>query len=270
MLLKVGVYVFIYTTPMRREGQLKKILIPMIWGCCLLASGCVSIKSGAIFDSPTSKDASVVEAEEEGPLGVLHLSVPEDLTEIANERLLAQCPSGRLENVQDQLSERDYFLIVQSYKVRAKADCVPVPKPAAVTPPPEPQLNAKQTERGLVFTLGSILFRTNKATILPGAEESLDKLAAYLKAEPGRKIMIEGYTDSTGHSSYNMSLSEKRAKNVEAALEKIGVGSDRIESVKGFGDRYPVAANDTAEGRQENRRVEIVISEPNGKFLKDR
>jgi outer membrane protein OmpA-like peptidoglycan-associated protein len=82
--------------------------------------------------------------------------------------------------------------------------------------------------------------------------------------------MIEGYTDSTGHPSYNMRLSEKRARSVEAALEKMGVGSDRIASVKGFGERYPVADNGTAEGRQDNRRVEIVISEPNGKFLKDR
>lgn len=118
-----------------REGQLKKIRYPMILGCCLLASGCVSIHSGTIFDSPNSKDASVVEAIEKGPLGVLHLTSPEDLTVNANKQLLSQCPSGRLENVQDQLSERDYFLIVQSYVVRAKANCVPVPKPVAVQPP---------------------------------------------------------------------------------------------------------------------------------------
>jgi len=216
---------------------LKKFLFPVLWGYCLFGAGCVYINSGTIFDSPDATGSHMVQATEKGDLGVLHLTAPEDLTVRANEKLLSQCPSGRLENVQDQLNERDFFWIVQSYTLRVKAICDPtkvaVVKSVLQKKPPA-TLNAKKTERGLVFTLGTILFNTNQATIRSHAEKSLDKLVSYLQEEPGREIMIEGYTDSTGRASWNRTLSEKRARNIEHALEKMGVNPNRIASVKGL------------------------------------
>ena len=247
---------------------MKRRLFLLALGFSLTASGCVFVQSGAILDeSEHQSPANVVETTEHGSLGVLHLTAPSHLTERANQSLLSQCPSKRMENLKDQLTVRDYFLIVQLYTLRAQADCLPVIQ--SVTHPSVPVealSGARQTNRGMIFTLGSLLFKTNEATILPEARESLTKLASYLKAAPKRRIMIEGYTDNRGSLSLNRNLSERRAKNVEEALEKEGIDPDRIAEVRGFGPRYPVSSNHTAEGRQKNRRVEIVISEEDGHF----
>lgn len=125
------------------------------------------------------------------------------------------------------------------------------------------ELNAKQTERGLVITLGDVLFDTNKAQLKPGGIRSLEKLAGFLKQYPQRNVRIEGYTDSTGSADYNLGLSDRRANAVRASLLDMGINSDRI-STRGYGQESPVASNDTAMGRQLNRRVEIILSEENG------
>ncbi|MHB8423859.1 MAG: OmpA family protein [Gammaproteobacteria bacterium] len=126
-------------------------------------------------------------------------------------------------------------------------------------------LNAKQTNRGMVLTLGSVLFGTNKADLKSGSARSLDKLAQFMRNNPKRNVMVEGYTDSTGSANYNLQLSQRRADAVRAALVSDGINPQRIVT-KGFGMRYPVASNRTAAGRQQNRRVEIVISGANGNF----
>ena len=250
---------------------MKRLLAISLAGGAALLSGCVSIPSSTISERPPASNATTVRVVEEGGLGVLHLSSPKDLTTKADADLLAQCPSGRLVNVRTQLSDRDWVWIVQDYKLRAEADCLPVPPaPVKAPPPKKPLLEAKKTERGLVFTLGSLLFETNKASIREGARDRLEKLANYLKSEPSRRIMIEGYTDSTGGAAYNRTLSDKRAHAVEAALRKMGVETTQIASVKGYGALYPVASNKTARGRQENRRVEVVISDATGAFKKNR
>ena len=120
-------------------------------------------------------------------------------------------------------------------------------------------LKAKKTDRGLVMTLGDVLFTTGNANLLPGAQRTLDKLAAYLKKNPEKKVSIEGHTDSRGSEDFNMMLSKRRADSVRSALIDRGISSDRI-TAKGLGERYPIAGNDTAAGRQQNRRVEIIIS----------
>ncbi len=121
------------------------------------------------------------------------------------------------------------------------------------------ELKTRKTDRGLVMTLGDVLFTTGNADLLPGAQRSIDKLAAYLNKNPDKKISIEGHTDSKGSENFNMMLSKRRADSVRSALIARGISSDRI-TVKGLGELYPVAGNDTAAGRQQNRRVEIVIS----------
>jgi outer membrane protein OmpA-like peptidoglycan-associated protein len=127
------------------------------------------------------------------------------------------------------------------------------------------ELNAKKTERGMVITLGDVLFRTNKAQLQSGGVHNVQKLADFLKQYPKNKVLIEGHTDSTGSASHNQTLSEHRADAVKMALIDMGISSDRI-STRGYGEDYPVASNDTAADRQLNRRVEIILSDDNGKI----
>ena len=126
-------------------------------------------------------------------------------------------------------------------------------------------LQAKQTDRGLVLTLGDVLFDTGRATLKPGADRTIDRLAQALKDNPNTRVMIEGHTDSVGGDEYNMALSERRAEAVADALRFRGVPADRYEA-KGLGKDFPVASNDTQSGRQQNRRVEIVFSDAAGRF----
>lgn len=124
-------------------------------------------------------------------------------------------------------------------------------------------LNAKKTERGMVITLGDVLFSTDKAELKPDGVRNVQKLADFLGQYPQNKVSIEGHTDSTGTDSYNQGLSDRRASSVKAALMNMGISSDRIMT-RGYGEEFPVASNDNAEGRQLNRRVEIVLSDENG------
>ncbi len=124
-------------------------------------------------------------------------------------------------------------------------------------------MEAKKTDRGMVITLGDVLFDTNQAQLKSGAMRNLQKLADFFKQYPQRKLMIEGFTDSTGSRRRNQELSDKRAYSVRTALLDMGIGADRITS-RGYGESYPVAGNDTAAGRQLNRRVEIIISDDSG------
>ena len=127
------------------------------------------------------------------------------------------------------------------------------------------ELNAKETARGLVITLGDVLFDTNKAQLRSGGSRSLQKLADFLKQYPQRKVRVEGYTDSTGAADYNQGLSDRRANAVRTSLADMGISNDRI-STHGYGEENPVSNNDTASGRQMNRRVEIVLSDDKGNF----
>lgn len=125
------------------------------------------------------------------------------------------------------------------------------------------ELNAKKTERGLVITLGDVLFSTNKAQLESGGVRNVQKLADFLKKYPQHKVLVEGYTDSTGSDSLNQDLSDRRANTVRTALLDMGSSSDRV-TARGYGEAYPVASNDTAASRQLNRRVEIILSDDKG------
>jgi outer membrane protein OmpA-like peptidoglycan-associated protein len=126
-------------------------------------------------------------------------------------------------------------------------------------------LQAKKTDRGMVLTLGDVLFDTGQATIKPGATQVLDRLATFMAANSQTKVRIEGHTDSTGSPEFNQALSQRRADAVAAALENRGLSSERVSAI-GRGQDFPVASNQTAAGRQQNRRVEIVFSDASGQF----
>jgi outer membrane protein OmpA-like peptidoglycan-associated protein len=121
-------------------------------------------------------------------------------------------------------------------------------------------LQAKQTDRGMVLTLGDVLFDTGRAELKSGAFSTMDRLATFLRENPERMVAIEGHTDSVGGDSYNLALSEKRAEAVRNALLSRGIAGTRV-TAKGMGESAPVASNDTAAGRQRNRRVEIIIAD---------
>ena len=120
-------------------------------------------------------------------------------------------------------------------------------------------LKAGQTDRGLVLTLGDVLFAVNQATLTPGAMHNRATLVTFLKAHPERRVTIEGYTDSTGSASSNLELSQRRAEAVRHFLLHNGIEASRLTAT-GYGEASPVAPNTTAAGRLQNRRVEVVIS----------
>lgn len=127
------------------------------------------------------------------------------------------------------------------------------------------ELEARQTERGLVLTLGDVLFDFDQADLKPGAERVVSRLTTFLSEYPERKVMIEGFTDSVGPDAYNQNLSQRRAVSIQDALVKQGIGPARIQ-IRGYGKQYPVASNDNPAGRQRNRRVEIVVSDEQGQI----
>lgn len=124
-------------------------------------------------------------------------------------------------------------------------------------------LETRREARGLIVNLSDVLFDSDQATLKPGAREKLSKLAGILLAYPGAyRMQIEGHTDSIGSSDYNQRLSEDRAVAVQDYLVSVALPTERIVAVRGFGKIRPVATNDTPAGRQTNRRVEIIISDP--------
>lgn len=120
------------------------------------------------------------------------------------------------------------------------------------------ELKARPTPRGLVMTLGDVLFNTGRAELNSGAQRKMEQLAQFLNEHPDRRVKIEGFTDSVGTDSYNEELSQHRADAVKNALLSRGVASSRIDT-EGYGKAYPVANNTDSGGRQLNRRVEVVI-----------
>lgn len=130
-------------------------------------------------------------------------------------------------------------------------------------------LEAIKTERGLVITLGDVLFDTNQSQLRSGGMRSVQKLADFFSQYPQRTVMIEGFTDSVGSDASNQSLSERRADSVRTALVSMGVGGERI-TWRGYGEAFPIAGNDTPAGRQQNRRVEMVVSDEDGRAIAPR
>ena len=126
-------------------------------------------------------------------------------------------------------------------------------------------MEAKKTERGMVITLGDVLFDTNQAKLKSGGVRNLQKFADFFKQYPQRTVLIEGFTDSTGSQNRNQELSDDRAHSVRTALLDMGIGTDRMKS-RGYGESYPVASNDNEAGRQLNRRVELIVSDDSGKI----
>ncbi len=130
-------------------------------------------------------------------------------------------------------------------------------------------LAASETDRGMVMTLGDLLFHAGSASLNSSANRTLLKLVHFLQLNPQRKVRIEGYSDSRGDPQANLALSQARAQTVADLLVNLGIAVERIE-VRGYGERFPLAENASARGRAQNRRVEILFSDAEGNLGPDR
>lgn len=187
--------------------------------------------------------------------------------EIANEKILA---AQAREEIERGTAERQAVLLEsREREARRRAEQAELERQRASSLEQElAALKAKPTPRGMVLTLGDVLFDTAQATLKPGAYPTIERVAEVLKAEPDRTVTIEGHTDSVGSEEYNQALSQRRAAAVEAALVERGVQRNQIVAV-GKGETFPVASNDNAGGRQQNRRVELIFAQEGSAVASD-
>ncbi len=190
-------------------------------------------------------------------LDIAKAGTKRDEVRLAGRTAEADASKAQVANVQQKSDQQTVALAVAG--ANAERDQTRIAKQEAQLK----ELNAKKTERGMVMTLGDVLFNTNKAQVKRGGMRNVQKLADFLKQYPQQKVLIEGYTDNTGGNDLNQALSERRADAVRTALVGMGVSSERIET-RGYGKSFPIAENDSSANRQLNRRVEIVFSDDNG------
>ena len=119
-------------------------------------------------------------------------------------------------------------------------------------------LQLRETESGVVVTLGDVLFASGQAQLVEGGRSSLEEVVDLLQTEPDKKIRVEGHTDSRGDAEANLELSEKRAQAVREALISLGVAADRVTAL-GMGEDFPIASNEDEDGRAQNRRVDVIL-----------
>jgi outer membrane protein OmpA-like peptidoglycan-associated protein len=180
----------------------------------------------------------------------------------ANQQAIAANRDARIASQQAQAAA-DQAALERSRADAAARDSAEAQERVRVLQTQIAEVQARVTERGLLVTLGDVLFLTGRYELQPTAAPRLDKLAAFLKQFPEKRLRIEGYTDSTGSTVSNRELSERRAEAVRSALLARGVDPARIE-VAAYGEAYPIASNNTIDGRALNRRVEVVVSDENG------
>ena len=161
----------------------------------------------------------------------------------------------------DAATARQQTDVAQQQVLNAKADADNAAQLASELQAQIKLLNARQSERGWVVTLGDVLFDTGKANLKSATSQHLADLASFLSKYPLRGAIIEGHTDNVGSSGYNQGLSQQRADSVRNFLLGRGIQSGRLSS-QGKGEELPIAGNDSAGGRQQNRRVEVIITEP--------
>ena len=173
--------------------------------------------------------------------------------EAARAAALAQQQAAQAE------TERAHLAAEQAERMRQQAEAEKAELRSRLLRQLNLILQTRDTVRGLIVNMSDVLFDTARYTLKPGAREKLAKISGIVLAYPGLNLQIEGHTDSVGGDEYNQGLSEQRADSVLDFLVQQGVPAASI-SARGFGKTQPVASNETAEGRQQNRRVELVVT----------
>jgi outer membrane protein OmpA-like peptidoglycan-associated protein len=216
-------------------------------------------------DSPATKDFSYIAIRKAQLAEATARAGLAQKDREAAEREAQNVQASQLSDARSQLnSTKNNLEKTQDQLAREKAAREAAEKAAALAMADLNRLAAvKQESRGMVITLsGGVLFASNESTLLPAAVLKLNEVAdALIKGNPDSNMTVEGHTDSQGQRQYNMDLGQKRADAVKAQLVSRGVASDRIKSV-GIGPDRPIASNNSAEGRANNRRVEIIVEPP--------
>ncbi|WP_211315756.1 OmpA family protein [Isoalcanivorax indicus] len=198
-------------------------------------------------------------ARDQAALGAHRVYMADQQVEIARARAAAKLA----EDQRSQLDEArgDARLQARTLEAdRAHADAAKARTSEADMQRRLDDMQAKQTDRGQVVTLGDVLFDTGSAQLRSSANTNLDKLASFLKQYPDQRLLIEGHTDNVGSAAFNLQLSRQRAESVQQYLIRSGIAAQRL-SVEAVGLQRPVASNSTANGRQQNRRVEVIIED---------
>jgi len=180
-------------------------------------------------------------------------AVAEERAEIAQEEAELARESLALEEKKAALAEKKVSIARKEARLAKEASTRTVQLEEQLA-----ELRARETERGLVLTLGDVLFESDQARLTADAMRKLYPLVTLLKENPRRDIIIEGHTDSSGADSYNLELSQLRADAVRDFLTGNGIFPERI-TARGYGEEQPVASNANEVGRRENRRVEVVV-----------
>lgn len=175
----------------------------------------------------------------------------EDFHETAHLSYLAMLKLDLARAEADQAASKRAFeeLSGQQDKIRLQAREAEIEK-----------LKAKKVPEGILVTLGDVLFDTARSQLKPGSLQKIYPIVEYLKTHPETMVKIEGHTDSRGSESYNAQLSQMRAEAVREFLVSNGIAPNRI-TAQGMGENFPVATNSTAAGRQQNRRVDVTITD---------
>ncbi|MFC4310397.1 OmpA family protein [Steroidobacter flavus] len=246
------------STPERVEDlEVARAVVPQVE-----ASPRAGVAASNVAEARKSLDRANKLSDEGGKIGDIQFEsqVAARNAQIANEKILA---AQAREEIEKGNAERQAVL-VQAREAQAKA----AERRASTLEQELADMRARKTDRGMVLTLGDVLFDTGKATLKPGAYTTVDRLANVLKESPDRKVMIEGHTDSTGSEELNQALSERRAAAVQTALLERGVNANQIAAV-GKGMAYPIASNNDAAGRQRNRRVEMIFTDSKSQVASD-
>lgn len=242
----------------------------MTLGLLVLASGCATLDSSSVDQA-----RGELEAARQGGLvdsdsldfreAERHFAEAESLLQSRGQQelidheaemagLYAQVAVRRTEAIAARLE-------AASYMNRARASTMTTRVAVEIAIENARSVDAKQTGRGLVLTLGGVLFASDSHELTSEARLSVARVAGFLIALGDRDALVEGHADNTGAADHNLELSKERANSIRVALVESGVGQDRLVS-EGYGALFPVADNSTREGRERNRRVEIVILKP--------
>ncbi|HEX9004484.1 MAG TPA: OmpA family protein [Blastocatellia bacterium] len=222
----------------------------------------------SIGQAQTDADRSRLEAEQKALALEIERNARQNAQARANEEALrrreAEAKAGELAKAKLAAEFKAGAASQDAEKARQERDAARARMQAALTAIVE----TRETARGIVVNLPDILFDVDKATLKPQAREILSKVCGIMQVVGEYNMSIEGHTDSTGSDEYNQKLSENRAKSVYDYLSSCGLKSDAMAS-KGFGEAQPIDSNDTNDGRQKNRRVEIVILDQKGMAKRD-
>jgi outer membrane protein OmpA-like peptidoglycan-associated protein len=241
--------------------------IPVLSALSLVFAGCATPPENPQLLQARSLFSSLQEKPESNTLAAVETRIASNALDRANQVSLHDRTDPQIDQLA-YLATQKIALAEQTIvgrKTDAQLDNIAVDRTQVQLDVRTAQLKALQamkaqpTERGQVITFGDVLFDTGKADLKAGSQRDFQGLANFLVQNPERQVRVEGFTDSVGGDAYNQSLSERRAQAVARGLQRLGVGIERI-AVIGYGKQFPVADNQSAQSRQLNRRVEVIVS----------